>query len=130
MDMLKVKCKRCGNMARPAEFVLDPYYRLMVCPFCVKERKNRKSVQDEMQAMKAKKEEPVEEKKPGYDKEDTYLDRAYESKIKNTVAVEKVNDDNVKYACPKCKYKFVYNVVKKTPGRCPYCSSDISKLRY
>ena len=126
---IKVKCRNCGRQARPEEFILDPYFKMMVCPLCVKERKNRLRVQKEMQQ---RKEEKKEEKKlpPGYDKEDMYLEKAYAAKMKDTVKVDKIGADKVKYTCPKCNYTFEYDMIRKIPGRCPYCSSDIKRLRF
>ncbi len=39
---IKVKCRRCSKIARPNELVLDPDYKMMVCPLCVKEKKNKR----------------------------------------------------------------------------------------
>jgi len=129
MEGFKVKCKRCGKMARPEEYVLDPIYRMMVCPSCIKERRTHENVHKEVEARKQARSVAEEEPKPtGFDKEDAYLEKAYREKVKNTVSVEKVSDDKVKYKCPKCNYKFVYDVLKKVPGRCPYCSADIFRF--
>ena len=45
---IKVTCKQCGKQANANEFVLDYYYKMMVCPNCVKERRNadRKALDD------------------------------------------------------------------------------------
>lgn len=40
---VKVKCRRCGREAGSNEFVLDPVYKMMVCPACTKERKNKEA---------------------------------------------------------------------------------------
>ena len=105
---VKVKCRKCGRLARAADFVLDPIYRMMVCPSCVKERRISEDVRKEFQAAKAKK---AEQQKPkDYDVEDEYLEKAYNAKLQNIVKVEKVDDEKVKYRCPKCRYTFLYNV--------------------
>jgi DNA-directed RNA polymerase subunit RPC12/RpoP len=127
---IKVKCKRCGRSANSTEFVIDPVYRMAVCPACVKERKQSLKVKAEIAQMKGKK-EVVDEKKPaGWDKEDAYLEKAYTMKMQNTVKVEKIDDEKVKYKCAKCSYDFVYNAIKNTPSSCPYCGAKVSKIRF
>lgn len=122
---IKVKCKRCGRAADSNEFVLDPIYRMLVCPNCVKERRSKEA------AVKKQEEKPPEKPKPaGWDIEDEYLEKAHRAKIRNTAAAEKIDDTYVNYKCPHCGYQFKYNTVKRSPGRCPYCSSDIFRLRF
>ena len=130
---IKAKCRNCGRQAKPEEFVLDPYYKMMVCPLCVKERKTKTKIQKELEEKKTQeKEQHKEEKKlpPGYDKDDTYLEKAYAAKMKDTVKVDKIGQDKVRYTCPKCNYTFEYDILRKIPGRCPYCSSDIRRMRF
>ncbi len=62
--------------------------------------------------------------------EDEYLDRAYKRNMQETVIVEKIDDYKVKYTCPKCNYKFQYDITKKYPARCPYCDAQIARIRY
>ena len=127
---LKVKCKRCGGLAKPEEFVLDYEYKMMVCPSCVKERRKKKEVHDELQAQKQKVQKEQVQKPAGWDGEDEYIERMHRTKIMGTVKVEKVDEEKVRYKCPKCSYTFLYNIVKKTPVSCPYCSADIYKIRF
>ena len=114
---IKVKCKRCGKLTNSKDFVLDPDYKMMVCPQCIKEKQ-------------MKKEGKVEAKPAGWDKEDEYLEKSQRARMKETVIVRKVGDSRVKYKCPKCNYQFLYDMDKKTPTVCPYCSSNIYKIRF
>lgn len=131
MDDMKVKCKRCNRYAKASEFSLDPIYRIMVCPLCVKERKAGEQVHKEVAEMKKKKkqeEDALKSKPAGWDHDDELLERAH--KMKSSVHVERIDRNRVNYICPKCKYKFVYDTAAKRPPRCPYCGSEISKFRF
>jgi DNA-directed RNA polymerase subunit RPC12/RpoP len=125
MDV-KVKCRRCGKEVRPEEMVLDYVYRMMVCPSCVKERKTGEQVKKELKQQGIIKEKP---KPAGWDAEDDYLERVQQEREKSTIKVQKVDSDHVKYQCVKCKYSFLYNVTRKTPAVCPYCSTPIYRFR-
>jgi len=120
--MVKAKCRKCG-MEHPVEdFVLDPVYKMMVCSKCSKERKSKE--------LAARQSPQVVEKKPaGWDPDDDLLSRAYAAKHKTTVDVERVDNEDVKYKCPKCKYEFLVNIVTKKPSSCPYCSSPVVRFR-
>jgi len=121
---VRIKCRNCGRTANSEEFVLDPAYKMVVCPTCVKERKIKESDS-------YKKISTPEVKRPiGYDEEDVYIEKRYKEKMKDAVVVKKVNDEKVQYQCPKCNYKFIYNTLKKTPVSCPYCSRDISMIKF
>jgi len=129
---IKVKCKRCGRSSKAEEFVLDSDFRMMVCQNCIKEKKMKNEVYDELSKKKELKKgkiEEVEKKPAGWDKEDEYLERTQKMRMKEMAQVERVDDEKVKYKCPKCSYKFLYNSIKKIPGRCPYCNSDIARFR-
>ena len=135
MDEMRVKCRQCGRLAKTNEFVLDPVYRMMVCPYCVKDRKLREQVHSEVKAArdekkKAKEGEMQELKPAGWDKEDDALGKAYAAKMRNTVKVDYVTDDKVKYPCPKCKYKFIYDIERRMPRNCPYCGTGLQKMTF
>ncbi|PIN86039.1 hypothetical protein COV19_06825 [Candidatus Woesearchaeota archaeon CG10_big_fil_rev_8_21_14_0_10_44_13] len=134
MDEMRVKCRQCGRYAKTNEFVLDHGYKMMVCPACVKDRKLREDVHREVDAQRqAKKKEGMEEvaeKSAGWDKEDEYLNKLHAAKMKNTVKVEYVTDDKVKYTCAKCSYKFIYDMTRKMPPGCPYCGTGIMKMTF
>lgn len=123
---IRVKCKKCGRSAKPEEFVLDHVYKLMVCPLCIKDRKLSEQIKEDL---KSQKKAPKEENKPaGWDKEDEYLERSYKREIGNTVKVEKIDDERVRYKCPHCGYTFMYILSKKNPSSCPYCDSPIGRM--
>lgn len=133
MDEMRVKCRQCGRYAKTNEFVLDHGYKMMVCPACVKDRRLREDVHREVNAQKqAKKKvmEEVAEKPAGWDHEDEYLQKAHAMKMKNTVQVEHISGDKVKYKCPKCAYKFIYDLARKMPNGCPYCGMGIGKIMF
>ena len=92
---IKVKCKRCGRQAKTEDFILDPDFKMMVCPLCIKEKRMREEVYSELAKKRGKggvEEEELEKKPAGWDKEDEYLQRAYKRVIKDTVKVEKVDE--------------------------------------
>lgn len=134
---VKIKCRNCNRMASTDEFVLDPIYKMVVCKQCVKERQQRDSIHKEIQQEKEKRQQLKEvvadqkqrEQKPvGWDEIDDRLEKMHKAKVASTVNVTKLDDDKVQYACPKCKYNFIYNTEKKTPKGCPYCSTPISNM--
>jgi len=68
------------------------------------------------------------EKPAGWDAEDSEIERAYKQKQAALPDVEKIDNERVKYTCKKCKYKFVFNYLKRVPGRCPYCGANIESV--
>ena len=130
MKGVKAKCRKCGREAEANEYVLDHFYKMMVCPNCIKERK-AKDLAVSMQksaAEQAVKAAASDQRPVGWDEDDDYLQRASRSKGKNTVRAVRIDGERVKFNCPKCKYEIVYNTVKKIPGRCPYCSLGIAGM--
>lgn len=129
--MVSVRCRKCGESTESDNLVLDSVYKMMICPNCVNKRKaeERNSPKDNSVKNSPVKEKQ-EEKPPGWDKEDEYLEKMYQQKRGNSVKVKKIDSQTVKYICPKCKYAFVYNTVLKKPARCPYCSDDIRNISF
>lgn len=118
------KCRRCGGESSGDQMVLDPVYKMVVCPLCVKERKLK-----EQQKKNPELEIEEEKKKPaGWDKEDEYLERAYRSKVKSVVKVQKIDEDTVKYPCSKCGYNFKYSLSRQKPSNCPYCGESVKEF--
>ncbi|MFA5141576.1 MAG: hypothetical protein WC471_01235 [Candidatus Woesearchaeota archaeon] len=132
---VKVKCKNCGRDALASDFVLDPYFRMMVCSKCFKERRG-KSIVDSMKAKSPSQlvvtpvQKEVKPKPAGWDEEDEYLEKMAKFKQQTTTQVKKIDDERVSYKCKKCSYEFAYNTIKRTPGRCPYCCAEIDKMRF
>jgi hypothetical protein len=130
---IKARCKNCGREAPAVEFILDPYFGMMVCQKCFKDRRGKDIVSDIKK--KANGDLVVTEKKqgppkpPGWDEEDEYLEKMARMKQQTTVPVKMVGEDKVLYKCKKCSYEFKYDIIKKVPGRCPYCCADIEKMR-
>jgi len=129
MTPVKVKCKRCGREFKSDEFVLDPVYKMMVCRDCVKERRSQEFAANktkQREEAKAKMEAQVKKERPaGWDAEDAEIERAFKAKQSSAPKLEKIDNERVKYTCKKCKYEFVLNVLKRVPGRCPYCGASI-----
>jgi hypothetical protein len=128
-------CKKCKRTADATDFVLDVDYKMMVCPSCIKEKRMAKSA-SETQAMaqteKQKQEEEQKARPAGWDKEDEYLEKAYKQRQKQKLTIEKVGDGIIMIVCPKCNYKFKYNIDRERPKNCTYCSEPVDEkaLRY
>ncbi|HLP80266.1 MAG TPA: hypothetical protein VK158_06520 [Acidobacteriota bacterium] len=124
---VKINCRRCGQQVESDKFILDPVYKMMVCPKCVQERKT--SAFKRTAAPKVEEPKPVEKPKPaGWDEEDDELE--YLSKQKGASekpVIEKLADGKMKYTCAKCKYRFTYNEETKTPSSCPYCGRAVDR---
>lgn len=133
---VKVTCKRC-NRSSPAEgFILDAIYGMMVCPSCVRERQSggaqlKGGRTGAVLGIRPTVEKHAERKPVGWDTEDEYLERAVKNKEKGiaTPLVRQIDHEHVKYTCPGCKYTFTYNLVRRVPARCPYCSGNIQKFK-
>jgi len=130
MKDVTVKCRVCGRNASASSFVLDYTHRMMVCPMCIQERKMSEDVKAEVKANRDQKKKPKDPVTKGYDNSDVALERAYAEKMKNTVPVEMIDEDSVRYVCPRCHYGFAYDMTKRTPAKCPYCSTSVGKIRY
>jgi DNA-directed RNA polymerase subunit RPC12/RpoP len=128
-NQVSAKCKRCGKTAPSTSFVLDPDYKLMVCPQCIKEKKEAERVRRELEKKKTEKQElaakETPEKPKGWDSEDEYLER-HSKKIETVnVAAERIDNTKIRCTCPSCKYAFVYDTAKKHPKACPYCNAQV-----
>jgi len=129
---IMVKCKNCGASTGSNELVLDLDYEMMVCPECVKQKKQSKDIHEEINKERDEHKLKIhmdEDKKPkDWDSEDDYLERSHKQREQASVNVKRIDNEKVQYTCPKCKYKFPYNTVKKTPTKCPYCSMEVQKF--
>lgn len=137
---VKVICKRCGRSTAAEEFVLDNIYGMMVCPTCVRDRQSKvaselKAKKDEVKQsipeMKVEKPQPkIDPNKPrDWDNDDEFLSKAQKTKLAGMVSVQQIDHEKVKYRCPGCNFQFTYNLLKRTPARCPYCSDNIRKFK-
>jgi len=127
-NSISVKCRRCGKNAPSSEFILDSVYKLMVCPNCVKERKNREL----HKKVPIEEEEPkiliLKERPPGWDPEDEYLEQFHRKKqtdiAQSTQGMQQIGN-KINYKCYSCKYFFIYNKEKRYPNLCPNCGAAI-----
>ena len=122
-----VVCKKCGRRAAADKFVLDPIYKMMICPNCVKEGKE-KTIFNPLQQDRPK--EESKSKPKGWDPDDEYLEKAYKQKQSLKPTFEPVGENKIKYICPRCKNKFLYDIVKRFPNVCPNCGSGIKDIEY
>jgi hypothetical protein len=119
---LKAKCRNCGCDVPADSLKLHYELRQMVCEKCFKNPKK----DDPSPIVKN---EPL--KPAGWDAEDDYLEKASRMKREqNQVQFSRIpGTNNVKCTCFNCKYEFRYDPFRKQPRSCPYCDSDIPKLR-
>jgi DNA-directed RNA polymerase subunit RPC12/RpoP len=123
---VSAKCRRCGKTAPSNSFVLDPDYKLMVCPQCIKEKREAQRVRQEVEKHKTEKQEqPKTDKPAGWDSEDEYLERQSKRKEETKISAERIDSTKVKYTCQSCKYAFVYDTEKRHPKACPYCNAQV-----
>lgn len=120
---IKAVCRNCHREADSETFKLHYKYKMMVCPDCFSGRTEQKR-----QEIK-KKEAPS--KPPGWDMDDEYLEKMarLKNKEENGKFTKIPGTDQVMYCCVNCKYSFRYHPLKKIPPNCPYCNSEIPKLR-
>lgn len=137
---IKVICKRCGRSSPAEEFVLDNIYGMMVCPPCVRDRQSKaaselkvkkEEVKQAIPEIKTEKRQPeIDFTKPkDWDHDDDFLSKAQKTKLAGMVNVQQIDHEKVKYKCPGCNFQFTYNLLKRTPARCPYCSDTIKKFK-
>ncbi len=125
MVSIKAKCKVCGNSVPADQFRLHHEHRQMVCPTCFSGKTKPMSAIENQ----PKKKEPP--KPAGWDKEDEYLERmATQRRLDNQAQFSRIpGTHQVHCKCAKCKYSFKYDPFRKMPRTCPYCNTDIPKLR-
>ncbi|MBT4824142.1 hypothetical protein HN695_04840 [Candidatus Woesearchaeota archaeon] len=154
VEEVKVTCKICGSSVEASQFVLDHHYKMMACPMCIRDRKSKqkknveKQTEEQLVVADANNEENIEvlrsdaslgeigvTNSPTTNEEDVDIEKEYRKKLierekekEKAVRAVRLDDEKVKYKCPKCKYEFVYNTVKQAPARCPYCSDDVKEF--
>ncbi len=103
---------------------------MVVCPNCVREKKAKaiaRGIRGQAGAKEIRMEKPQEPSHPpDWDGEGEYLQRFAKTKAKSTIMAQRVDDEHVKFSCPKCSYVIKFDTVKKTPASCPYCSTGIT----
>ncbi|MFH1850649.1 MAG: hypothetical protein ABH879_10820 [archaeon] len=126
------KCRVCGKNHPVSSFVLDTKYMMMVCAECSKKARQSKEARKPKEASDDVNVRVVGSQKPaGWDAEDEYLAKVQKQKKRpgEETPVIRVDMERVKYRCPKCNYEFLYNIVRKHPGVCPYCAREIGRVR-
>jgi Zn finger protein HypA/HybF involved in hydrogenase expression len=128
-NVVKARCKRCGNEAPATDFRMHYDYKMMVCPTCFKG--GAKVIPKvENKVLPKKEEEPQIPKAPGWDKDDEYLERAVKFKKEKEGGIFKQipGTSQLMCTCPACKYSFRYDPVRKIPHGCPYCNGPIPRV--
>ena len=122
MDVVKAKCRRCGNSVPADQFKLHYSYKMMVCGNCF----NGKT-QLEEEKKKVEAEKPA--KPPGWDQEDLYLEKFHSKKqVQEPMFRKIVATGQIECTCRNCSYSFKYDPFRKRPKACPYCNEEIPKL--
>ncbi|PLW80347.1 hypothetical protein C0585_03450 [Candidatus Woesearchaeota archaeon] len=127
---ISVTCRTCGRQANAGSFVLDPDFKKMVCPACVKDKRSRLE-KDRRDKEKLKNHlESLADKPIGWDAEDEYLEKVAKPKPKESIELSfpSAGEGKAKYKCPKCSFPFVYDINRRKPSVCPYCSDPIRKF--
>ncbi len=122
MNPIKAKCRKCGKEAPSDSFRLHYLHKMMVCPDCFSGRTEQKAAT----AAAQKTARPA-----GWDAEDEYLEKASRMRREEQkVTVTPItNSEYVQYLCGKCKYNFRYHPVRHQPRVCPYCDTEVLKVR-
>jgi Zn finger protein HypA/HybF involved in hydrogenase expression len=120
--IVKATCRNCKGQYPAEEFKLHYKLRSMVCPNCYSGKTEK--------VKEIKKVDNIA-KPRGWDVEDEYLERITKAKKdENQAQFTKITgSDYVKCLCAECKFSFRYNPFKKMPRSCPYCNSEVPKLR-
>ena len=123
-NVVKATCKQCGQQAPADQFKLHHQFRMMVCPNCYTGKTQKQAEQKAKEAEKPK-------RPAGWDADDEYLDRASRQKREQMdVQVSKIPGSSyVQYKCAHCKYSFKFNPDTRTPRTCPYCDTEVPKVR-
>jgi Zn finger protein HypA/HybF involved in hydrogenase expression len=124
----KTVCKKCGRSAPSDQFVLDPIYKTVVCPLCIKDHKKARGQDQVNQGVEEIKQQRTNQKPVGWDQTDEYLEKVMSQKSSGPqIQYERISEDRIKCVCPKCNYKFIRDIYKKFPNSCPYCNTLIFK---
>jgi DNA-directed RNA polymerase subunit RPC12/RpoP len=120
-ERIKVICKRCGKESLAKDFTLDPVYKIVACPACVKERReNEKKASSILAKSQAENQSAAVSPKPSVGSKPWMADR-----IDINKAEPSADPNRIKHTCHRCKYRFFYNKVKKYPNLCPHCGAVI-----
>lgn len=124
---VRIICKRCGKTDLSENFKLDAVWKMVVCSNCQRERRNAGMAP----AQATKKVEAEKVARPaGWDEDEIAIEKMHKQKSENTVVVQKIDAERVKYKCPKCSYTFTYNTIEKRPKSCGYCGKEIGRITY
>jgi Zn finger protein HypA/HybF involved in hydrogenase expression len=122
MNVVKAKCRHCGNSVPSDQFKLHYALKMMVCPNCFSGKTQKQ--QQEKKGVAEKPNKPV-----GWDQDDEYLQKYYSSKKVEKPQFRKITgSSHLECTCKNCKYAFKYDPFRKRPKNCPYCNEEIPRL--
>ncbi|MBI4151411.1 hypothetical protein HY496_00430 [Candidatus Woesearchaeota archaeon] len=123
---VKAQCRVCGLLAPADEFRLHYKFKQAVCARCYSGRTEQEKQKEEL---KKKKEEIA--RPPGWDEVDEYLTKtSQQRREEQQMQFSKIpGTDQVKCLCFHCKYSFKYDALRKLPVNCPYCNTEVPRLR-
>lgn len=58
-NSVKINCRKCGQPSESDKFILDPVYKMMVCPNCARERKSSSAMKKPSQSNPIASSEPM-----------------------------------------------------------------------
>lgn len=126
---IQIICKTCNRQAKASAFILDPDFKRMVCPSCVKDKRSKLEKDKKDKDKFVKELENISNKPLGWDKDDEILEKTYKKpKEENILTFQSAGHNKAKYKCPKCSYPFIYDIAMNKPSICPYCSGPIRKF--
>ncbi|MBS3116989.1 hypothetical protein J4421_05325 [Candidatus Woesearchaeota archaeon] len=125
MSSVQAQCRVCGSSAPAEQFKLHHDYKQVVCQNCYSGKTKAKKAEEAV----AKKEEIP--RPPGWDEVDDYLEKAARQRQKEPQSqfskIEGTHHLHCK--CSVCKYSFRYNPLTSMPRTCPYCNTEVPKVR-
>jgi len=122
-SIVKATCKVCNQAFPSDQFRLHFKLKMMVCPNCFSGKTQKRQEEQKVVAEKPK--------IPGWDAEDEYLVKAAKMRQQTEKATFKrvPGTQQIKCICHNCTYSFNYDPFRKMPRACPYCNTDIPRLK-
>ncbi len=129
INSIKVKCRNCNREAPADQYKLHYQLKLMVCPDCFSGKNQSPSLKNTVEDKKIVLEGPP--RPAGWDKDDEYLERISRMKRDEQQAqfVKIPNSDFVKCICASCKFSFRHDPIRKQPRACPYCNTEVPRVK-
>ncbi|MBU0979908.1 MAG: hypothetical protein KJ709_03815 [Nanoarchaeota archaeon] len=132
IDVKEVRsvCRRCGRDAPAEKFVLDHFYKLVVCPTCAREHDggvNTAEAAGKAAKLPSKQPGTLGAKPAGMARPAGQLDRQARPMERNIP--KPGHESKIKLQCHKCRFKFNFNKERRAPRICPYCGTPVPEIR-